>query len=87
MSPRQGKPQQGKEDSVIAAKEFTLEKAKKALGLKIEELVQVAGQSESLTWRIQDIPETKDFVPTRFLGKSFKHSYSTVDPYLMVSLV
>jgi hypothetical protein len=66
--------------STKGAKEFSLEETVFAFGLKTaKELVLVPGQSESLKWRIEDNPETKGFVPTLFLGKSFKHSRSPVE--------
>ena len=40
--------------------------------------------SESLKWRIEDIPQTKDFVLTPCLRKSSQHSRLTVSPSLMV---
>ena len=71
--------------STLAAKEFSLEDAVLAFGLKFTD--RVSGQVGSLEWCIEDIPETKDFVCSPCLSKSFKHSRSTVDLYLMVWLV
>ena len=79
----QAKLQQAKEDVIpakneppsVAAKEFKLQEVICAFGLKrVEDLVQVPGQLKSLKWDIQKIPETKGFVLTPFLRKSFVHS-------------
>ena len=93
---QQAKLEQAKEDGIhaenqlasVAAKEFNLQEAICAFGLKCtEDLVQVPGQSKLLKWDIQEVPETKGFVSTPvtpLLGKSFKHFHLTMDFYLMV---
>ena len=73
----QARLQQAKEDvipaknepPIVAAKEFKFQEVISAFGLKrVEDLVQVPGQLKSLKWDIQEIPETKRFVPTPLLG-------------------
>lgn len=66
--------------STKAAKEFKLDEAILAFSLKFTNQVHQR-------WYIEDIPGTKDFVISSCLGKYFKHSYSTMDPYPMVWLV
>ena len=61
--------------STMAAKEFKLDEAILAFSLKFT-------SRDCQTWYIEDIPGTKDFVVSSCLGKYFKHSYSTTDPYL-----
>ena len=71
----------------MAAEEFSLDEAVVAFGLEFSEgLVQIPIPGESLKWRIEDIPWTKDFVLTPCLRKSFKHPRSIMDPRLMVWL-
>jgi hypothetical protein len=73
--------------STMAATEFSLEEAVAAFGLESSErLVRFRIPGEPRKWRIEDIPEMKDFVLTPCLSKSFKHSRSTVDPSPMVWL-
>ena len=67
--------------STMAAKEFSLKDAVLAFGLKFTD--RVPNQAGSPRWCVEDIPESKDFVCSPSLGKSFKCSRSTVDPYLM----
>jgi hypothetical protein len=53
----------------MAAKEFPLEEALFAFGLEFnEELVQVLVLGVSLKWRIEDIPQMRDFVHTVING-------------------
>jgi hypothetical protein len=72
----------------LAAKDFDIGDAVYAFGLKYRDRpVRTRGGLPTFPkWRIEDIPETKEFVVTPCLGRSFKHSLSTVDPSLMVWL-
>jgi len=67
--------------STMAATEFTIDEAVFAFGLEFSGgLVHLPIDiGESLKWRIEDIPQTKGFVLTPGLRKSFKHS---VDSHL-----
>ena len=71
-----------------AAKDFSIEQAVVAFGLKLdsEESGQVSNESGEVgspKWPIEDIPETKGFVLTPYMSKSFKALLSNADPYLM----
>jgi hypothetical protein len=57
-----------------AAKEFSIEQAVFAFGLVPVGIDEIPNDGESLKWRIEDIPETQDFVVSPCLRKSFKHS-------------
>jgi hypothetical protein len=53
------------------------------IGIGTDEIVgEIPDEGESLKWRIEDIPETKDFVLSHCLRKSFD-SCSTMDPSLI----
>jgi hypothetical protein len=66
-----------------AATEFDIHQAVFAFGLVPEGIDEVFDElpnvGESLRWRIEDIPETQDFIISPCLRKSFKHSHLTVD--------
>jgi hypothetical protein len=73
---------------VTEAKDFNIDKAVYAFGgLEFRsKLIKVPGGVGFPQWCIQDIPETKEFVLTPRLCKSFKHPLSIMDPPLTVGL-
>jgi hypothetical protein len=71
----------------MSAKDFTLEEAVDAFGLQFnEELMPPMQQSQRSRWRIEDMPETKEFKLTPCLRKAFQYSQVSVHSWLTIWL-